>query len=528
MNKPIPAWILILLAAVLLFMFLGRAPVQRTQEARVLETARQMLDEGPGGPRAWLLPKLNGDMRLKKPPLMYWTTAVAFQIGGVSETIGRIPSIVFALGTLCVTFALARRLFGRRCALLSAGVLLSSYLFYRHGRLAETDIPVAFFVTLAVYAIARAIADDVRHPARWFHLAGAAIALTIMAKGAPAAFPILLIIALGLCRERSWRAFRPAVTGCSLITLAAVALPWFIYILMTVGLGQITSELDVVARGENHFGWPWQYLYQLLSATAPYSPLFVLAVVQLVRQWKLDAGARFVGLWGLSILLPLMVIGNKQFHYLLPMMPACAILIGWLLDRGTRADSTPQERSTAILGIVLTAILVMIGAIAIPLVPRFTHQAAGGTGTLLSVLLLLLAIVAAAAAMRRPGASAFYLVLPLSVAGPLLIAAWLPAATPDDARSLAGDARTQLPPAPLLFGDADSISLPLCFNLRQRIDCVPDAGQLAERLRLTPDTVVIVEIKNDRPAPTMSADLAEVHRFVGNKRTMLFYQKRTR
>jgi hypothetical protein len=55
-------------SGVILLAALGRPQITRSQEARVLETARQMLGNGW---RAWLLPTLNGEPRLKKPPLSY-------------------------------------------------------------------------------------------------------------------------------------------------------------------------------------------------------------------------------------------------------------------------------------------------------------------------------------------------------------------------------------------------------------------------------------------------------------------------
>src|SRR4029077_20290574 len=65
---------------------IGVPPVQRTQEARVLEGAREM--QGTGW-RGWMLPHLSGTRRLRKPPLAYWLAAGAYEIGGVSEGIGR-------------------------------------------------------------------------------------------------------------------------------------------------------------------------------------------------------------------------------------------------------------------------------------------------------------------------------------------------------------------------------------------------------------------------------------------------------
>src|SRR5689334_19732982 len=80
------AWLGVL---ILMLTMLGGPPVQRTQEARVLETAREML--AGEGLRDWLIPHLNGQIRLEKPPLAYWLAAVAFKIGGISESVGRMP-----------------------------------------------------------------------------------------------------------------------------------------------------------------------------------------------------------------------------------------------------------------------------------------------------------------------------------------------------------------------------------------------------------------------------------------------------
>jgi 4-amino-4-deoxy-L-arabinose transferase-like glycosyltransferase len=141
---------------VLLLALVGGPPVQRTQEARVLETAREML----GQPwRAWLIPQLNGDLRLRKPPLPYWFAAAAYKVGGVNETAGRVPTAVIGWLTLGVTFLATERLFGTRAGFFAAATLLASYLFFRHTRLAETDAPATLFVTLAVYGVLRAASE---------------------------------------------------------------------------------------------------------------------------------------------------------------------------------------------------------------------------------------------------------------------------------------------------------------------------------------------------------------------------------
>src|SRR5690349_2688035 len=74
------------LAGVVLGFAVGVPPVQRTQEARVLETGREMLGKDF---RGYMVPMLNGQLRVRKPPLAYWLAAGAYKIGGVSEGMGR-------------------------------------------------------------------------------------------------------------------------------------------------------------------------------------------------------------------------------------------------------------------------------------------------------------------------------------------------------------------------------------------------------------------------------------------------------
>src|SRR4051794_9902310 len=82
------AAITLIASFVLLVSTIGLNPVNRTQEARVLETAREMLGSGWHG---WIVPHVNGIVRIQKPPLTYWLAAGSFKIFGVSTWAGRLP-----------------------------------------------------------------------------------------------------------------------------------------------------------------------------------------------------------------------------------------------------------------------------------------------------------------------------------------------------------------------------------------------------------------------------------------------------
>src|SRR5690242_12387677 len=96
-DRFVTRWILLVawvLAGCLLVCTLQFPSVDRTQEARVLETAREMMNQT--ALRGWMIPVLNGKPRLEKPPLAYWLAAGSFRIFGVSGAAGRLPFALLA------------------------------------------------------------------------------------------------------------------------------------------------------------------------------------------------------------------------------------------------------------------------------------------------------------------------------------------------------------------------------------------------------------------------------------------------
>lgn len=114
-HEPVPstrfligAWIVL---GIMMFILIGNRDVARAQEARVLETARQMMHADLNG---WLIPQLNGEPRLRKPPLCYWYTAVSFKLFGVNEIAGRLPTMLIGWLAVCATFLLGRDIAGNQ------------------------------------------------------------------------------------------------------------------------------------------------------------------------------------------------------------------------------------------------------------------------------------------------------------------------------------------------------------------------------------------------------------------------------
>jgi 4-amino-4-deoxy-L-arabinose transferase-like glycosyltransferase len=510
LERPVPsaraAWhrkhaglLLWLASGVLLCSGLGTAPVARTQEARVQETAREML--GAGG-HQWLIPKVNGRVRMQKPPLAYWLTAASFKLFGVGEGAGRVPAALAGWLTIGLTVATAAWLFNRRAAFFSGAALLGSYLFFRNSRLAETDVLAMLFVTAGVHALwraFRALADGdggPGHPTWWFHGGAVAMALALLAKGPPAAYPLIFLVALAAV-ERRWRIPWRFVARGAPLTLLVVAAPWFAYVATDPTVRQLTGDLRNSAAGGGHRSFFLLYVPHLLVATAPWSGLVVVALVAAGSRWRQDHRMRGLLVWAAAIFVPLCAWGNKQSHYLMPLLPPVMILMGWVIDE-VLGSATQLGLAVVVRRVtVATVLLAALGAPALVIAGRqlrgYTAPAdwavaallAGGAATVL--LVYRLRSFAAAGAALAAGTA---IVVAVVVGG------WWHSLDKVNARNTAVAIRGRYDNGPYAFmGHED---LPLCFHMRAVIPVVRKRDQLSALAAREPALVVIEALGDDR------------------------------
>ena len=585
LGFPFAAWLggLALLVAVV-----GFAPVNRTQEARVLETAREMA----AGPAVdWLIPKLNGRPRLRKPPGAYWASAVAFRVFGTGERVGRLPVVLAFGGTLGLTYLTARRLFGRRAALVATLALPGMWLAFKEGLLAETDGYATLGVTAAVYAILRAA--DVRSPlpvrpgrrreggfdrrerlespqppsltlpraytgegTGWTHVVGVCLALTVLAKGPPAAFPVLFWV--GLCAVRGqWRSLVRFVTRGGLLTAVVLAVPWFVYVARhSTAEGQLSEDLLNSADGGDHHGPPWQYVPLLFQATLPWTAVWGAGVWMAAgRLWRGRAAGRAAGVsaagasagfgrgvllsirhaadapatgglvtllvWAAAVLVPLSCWGNKQFHYLLPVLPPTAILVGWAVAAAQRRR--PWAKAAAV-ALAATAVLVAVvagGATAALLRHPPPHATPNPTADLTLAGLWLSSVVLLALAVRagrlRPTRELSAAAALLAFTAVFLGQAWVPATGGSPSRRTALRLLADYPAA--RFGVRGSELPVMSWSIRREVPAL-DAAAIAAR---PADLVVLDQQQADEGEPAVPDGYVEVRRFRQRENTLHAY-----
>jgi len=414
-----------LLAALLLLGSAALTPLERSQEARVLETAREMIGQGW---REWIIPHCNGRVRLQKPPLAYWLSAASFKALGVSVWSGRLPMALAGWATLVIVWALGRYLFENGAGLISAGILLGSYLFARYAHYAETDILATFFATSACGCIwLGANATSRGRRLFWHQLSGLAIGLTTLAKGPQAIFPLLFLLALAIGQKR-WRIMTQWLLSGAPVICLLIALPWWLYIARAPESAILAKELHDVAEGTDHGKPPWTYIPLIFQATAPWCGLLILAIGVATERWRRDMRLRVLLLWSALFFITLSIIPQKQDHYLLPLMPPLAILIGWFINEAI-AGNDPRLRRWATAILLITALAGLAGPIVLLFIARkarghlFASDVIGSViiaAGLLALVVVLIRRSLKAAMIMAMLSSAIALTYVLSIGGPSL------------------------------------------------------------------------------------------------------------
>ena len=336
-------------------------PMDR-DEPRFAQASKQMLETGD-----LVDIRFQAEARHKKPVGIYWAQAAAVAAGealGVPQArtqIGlyRIPSLLGALAAILLTYWAGLALLDRRRALLAAALFSACIMLSAEARLAKTDAlltacSVAAFGALARAWLGRARLERRRGPASlgtalvfWL-----GIALGILVKG-PMVPLFAGLAAFVLClREGSARwllDLRPRLG--LLITLAVVA-PWFLAIAWKSGgafFGEAVGRdmLGKVGTGaEKHWGPPGAYA---LAFFATFWPGAAFAALSLPFAWA-RRGEEAVALllaWIVPMWLIFEAVPTKLPHYVLPLMPAVAILTVLALSRGALDPRRPGARWVA-------------------------------------------------------------------------------------------------------------------------------------------------------------------------------------
>jgi 4-amino-4-deoxy-L-arabinose transferase-like glycosyltransferase len=303
-------------------------------EGRYAEIPREMSLRG-----SWIVPYLQGEPYLDKPPLLYWLVMLSYSLFGVHDWAARLVPAFAVHATVLITYLVGRRGFGERVAFRGALALALTPGLLGVGRLLTMDGLLTLWVTVGLLAVFEATRMSALRRG-WLLLAAAACGLGLLTKG-----PIALVLVL----PPLWLHRRLTGTGASLrrrdqLAFLGIALllslPWY------VGLCMSNPEFS------RHFLWEhnvlrflqpfdhlepvWYYLPILALGLFPATVLVLPLARYLGTGQARTAATRspalgFALLAGFWCVLFFSLSGSKLPTYILPALPLLALALGHFL-----------------------------------------------------------------------------------------------------------------------------------------------------------------------------------------------------
>src|SRR5437763_9680605 len=130
----------------------------------------------------WVVPYLQGEPYLDKPPLLYWLVALSYHLMGVSAASARLVPALALHGCILTLYLFGRRSLGERAAFRGALLLALAPGFTSMGRLLLLDALLTLCATLALFSAFEAVRGP-RLRWGWWLLAGGACGLGVLTKG---------------------------------------------------------------------------------------------------------------------------------------------------------------------------------------------------------------------------------------------------------------------------------------------------------------------------------------------------------
>ncbi|MDJ0556324.1 MAG: glycosyltransferase family 39 protein [Microcoleaceae cyanobacterium MO_207.B10] len=394
------------------FCNLGNIGLIDETEPLFAEAARQMAETGD-----WVTPYFNGETRFDKPPLIYWLMAIAYHIIGVNEWAVRLPSAISATALMCFGFYTLYKYghyhLGDRISIPNQKSLMIQLLIawiggamialnpetIAWGRIGVSDMLLtgcmcsallAFFIGYASESANNQITklnhiqpeknSTIPKPKnlsqsrkstkfnRWYLAFYVLISFAILAKGPIGiVLPALIIGSFLLYVGNFFQVWQEIKIFRGSLIIFTITLPWYLLITLAHGKDYIDTffgyhNLERFTSVVNHHEAPWYfYFLVILIGFAPWSIYLPIAITKTrfwqLRYWRRKPRSQQLGLfaffWFICILIFFSISATKLPSYVLPLMPAAAILVGlfWsdiIIDGDSLSSQTKKSENNSL------------------------------------------------------------------------------------------------------------------------------------------------------------------------------------
>ncbi len=333
-NVVFPSLILIIAAVIGVYF----RPLMIIDETRYISVAWEMFDK-----HSFLVPLINGEPYHHKPPLLFWLMHLDWFIFGVNELSVRFIPLLFSLGSVLLSYLIYKELWvdDKKGASLIGWVLAGTMMYAFYSSLLMFDVMLGFWVLLGILGIVRVVNYGKKGD---YFLIVVAVWFGILAKG-PVVVAHLLPMYLFLHFWAKEKASKDIYIGGMVAVFAGIVLALVWGIPAAIKGGEVYAHAIFwgqaagrVAHSFAHSRPFWWYLPLIPLLTFPwffYGNVW-RSLMSRFSNGSVDLGIRFLLVWIVGTLVIFSLISGKQVHYIVPEIPAFALL-------ATRLISTRSE-----------------------------------------------------------------------------------------------------------------------------------------------------------------------------------------
>jgi len=319
---------------ILFFIIILFRPIIAVDETRYLSVAWEMYLS-----KNYLLPlTLNFELYHHKPPLIFWLINLSWNIFGISRFSSTFPFLITSFFLLISTKRLAQEILNEKYTNQNIiYYLLGSLCFLIYGFLILFDITLTLFIICSlIYLVKYSKSQKYRYSLK----CGFFLGLALLTKG-PVAFlhilPLMFLINFWTIKKisiKKWTLFCFISISISLL----IFLVWLVPVLLNstsdfkenLVFSQLIDRIYSEEGKTNlniHSKPFWFYFVSFPALLLPwiFSISFFKKLI-LVKKKLYIKKYRILFIWIISVIFLHTLIEGKQFHYILPILPAVIIL----------------------------------------------------------------------------------------------------------------------------------------------------------------------------------------------------------
>ncbi len=367
-------------------------------ECRNLVTAREMVSDGH-----WLVPTMNGELRLEKPLLPTWIAAVVEAVRphdiGAQRAVAGIMAMIWTFFVYAIAvYTTKKRSYARTVVI----IFVTCYNIVLMGRTATWDIFCHAFMMGGIYFLIRMLYDESgKRIWLWGVLSGLLMGLSFQSKGPVSFYALLLpfVIALLFMQERR-KVERGRWKPLLLVVFLVLLSSWWYVILLLLYREEAQTVFNKEASAwSGHNVRPWYYYWRFFAETGVWALLTLVSLA--VPLWRKIVSMHRHYLWSViwmvATVILLSLMPEKKMRYLLPVMASCAFVVAHLIDyyEGHRQATAPTDKVAwwifRVNGYVI-ALTALAASIAVYVVVYGRGMTDLGTAVFVSMLILAVAV----------------------------------------------------------------------------------------------------------------------------------------